>query len=136
VTFRAVEQGSGQTAVPARIYVGHYEARVSPIADTDPATNAPAGSSTNNLDESATFAPGTYEFVASAPGYGHVRFRRTFEGGTAPRVTIRLEPNLASAARGAVATGDAAPLTSPTSQAPGAVILTADQVLRRLIDDT
>jgi extracellular elastinolytic metalloproteinase len=136
VTFRAIEQGNAQTAVPARIYVGHYEARVSPVADTNPATNAPAGSSTNNLDEFATFAPGAYEFVATAPGYGHVRFRQTLEGGTAPTVTLRFEPNVASAARGATASGDVAPLTSPTSQPPGAVILTGEQVLRRLIDET
>ena len=134
-TFQALEQGS-QTEVPARIYVGHYEARVSPIADTDPATNAPAGSSTNNLDQFATFAPGTYEFVATAPGYGHVRFRQTFEGGTAPIITIPFEPNLASAARGAAATGDTAPVISPTSEPPDAVILTGEQVLRRLIDET
>ena len=63
--------------VKARIYVGHYEARVSPIADTDPATNAPSTASANNLDETATFAPGTYEFIATAPGYGAVRFRKT-----------------------------------------------------------
>jgi Fungalysin metallopeptidase (M36) len=136
VTFRAVEQGNGQTAVPARIHVGHYEARVSPVADTDPDTNPPAGSSTNNLDQFAAFAPGTYEFVATAPGYGHVRFRQTLDGGTAPTITLRFEPNLASAARGATASGDVAPVTSPTSQPPGAVILTGEQVLRRLIDDT
>jgi extracellular elastinolytic metalloproteinase len=136
VTFQARAQGNGGTDVPARIFVGHYEGGVSPVADTDPATNAPGGSSTNNLDQFATFAPGTYEFVATAPGYGHVRFRRTFEGGTAPTITIGLEPNLASAARGASASGDTAPVTAPESVPPGAVILTGEQVLRRLIDDT
>jgi hypothetical protein len=123
-TFGAIERGTGE-AVQARVYVGHYEARVSPVADTDPATDAPAGSGTNNLDEFATFAPGTYEFVATAPGYGHVRFRQTLEGGTAPTVTIPFDPNLASAARGASATGDAAPVISPTSEPEGAVVLTA-----------
>jgi extracellular elastinolytic metalloproteinase len=136
VTFQAIDRGNAQAPVRARIYVGHYEARVSPVADTNPATNAPAGSSTNNLDRSATFAPGTYEFVATAPGYGHVRFRQTFEGGTAPTVTLRFEPNLASAARGATASGDTAPVTSPNSEPPDAEILTGEQVLRRLIDDT
>ena len=58
-----------RTSRSARIFVGHYEARVSPIADTDPATTGA------NLDNVARFAPGTYEFVATAPGYGHVRFR-------------------------------------------------------------
>lgn len=126
VTFRARERGNGGTDVPARIYVGHYEGRVSPVADTDPGTNAPAGSRTNSLDQFATFAPGTYEFVATAPGYGHVRFRRTLQGGAAPTITIDLEPNLALAARGASATGDTAPVTSPTSVPPGVVILTGE----------
>ena len=40
VTFEATSTETGDAAVKARIYVGHYEARVSPIADTDPATNA------------------------------------------------------------------------------------------------
>ena len=41
VTFAATAPAAAPAA-KARIYVGHYEARVSPIADTDPATNAPA----------------------------------------------------------------------------------------------
>ena len=42
VTFDGDQHRDAEPAVKARIYVGHYEARVSPIADTDPATNAPA----------------------------------------------------------------------------------------------
>ena len=34
-----------------------------------------------NLDDTARFAPGTYEFVATAPGYGHVRFREQIREG-------------------------------------------------------
>ena len=83
LTFAATARDAGQSPVNARIYVGHYEARVSPIADTNPATNAPTGSPTNNLDTTATFAPGTYEFIATAPGYGAVRFRRTVQAGVA-----------------------------------------------------
>jgi hypothetical protein len=132
VTFNAVELGSG-TAVPARVYVGHYEGRVSPIADTDPATTAPAGSPSDNLDATATFAPGTYEFVAHAPGYGHVRFRRTLAAGPAQTVTLRMAPNWASGAQGARATGNVSPVTSEET---GAEILSNEQVLARLIDDT
>ena len=80
VRFEAVAKDEGRRPVSARIYVGHYEARVSPIADTDPAT---AGA---NLDDVARFVADDggrerttgqrgYEFVAHAPGYGHVRFR-------------------------------------------------------------
>jgi hypothetical protein len=125
VAFNAVERGGGPS-VPARIYVGHYEARVSPIADTDPATSGA------NLDATATFAPGTYEFVAQAPGYGHVRFRRTFAAGAAQTVRIRMAPNWASSAQGARATGNVSPVTSGN----GAEILSNEQVLARLIDDT
>jgi hypothetical protein len=100
VRFRAVASDEGGAAVPARIYVGHYEARTSPIADTDPAT---AG---QNLDDRAEFAPGTYEFVAHARGYGHVRLRRTFAAGSTATVTFELRTNRASRHKGATATGD------------------------------
>jgi extracellular elastinolytic metalloproteinase len=98
VTFAARDE-QGQ-AVPTRIYVGHYEARVSPIADTNPAT---AG---QNLDETAQFAPGTYELVAHAPGYGHLRVTRTFRAGQTVTVTLPMRTNWASSAKGATATGD------------------------------
>lgn len=126
VTFEAI--GPGRAAVPARVYVGHYEARVSPIADTDPATQA-----SSNLDTTATFVPGTYEFVARAPGYGHVRFRRTLVAGPPQTVTIRMAPNWASGSQGARATGNVSPVTSPTTNTE---ILSNEKVLAQLIDDT
>ena len=135
VTFEAVGRERGRPELSARIYVGHYEARVSPIADTDPDTDNLGGSS-NTLDAVAHFAPGTYEFVATAPGYGHVRFRQTFAADTATTIRLRFPSNWASASQGATATGDATPVISATSVPPGAVVLTAEQVLGRLIDDT
>jgi extracellular elastinolytic metalloproteinase len=50
--------------------------------------------------------PGTYELVANAPGYGHARFRLTLTAGSNRTVTISLPTNVASRAKGAVATGD------------------------------
>jgi extracellular elastinolytic metalloproteinase len=101
VLFRAIASDEGGALVTnARFYVGHYEARTSPVADTDPATTGP------NLDDRARFAPGTYEFVVHAPGYGHLRLRRTFSGGGAPIVTAELPTNFASRSKGATATGD------------------------------
>jgi len=97
VTFR-VRSYDGDP-VSARIYVGHYQARVSPIADTDPATT---GSS--NLDDVAEFAPGTYELIAHAPGYGMQRFRETFKSGKQKTIRITLPTNLSSATTGATAT--------------------------------
>jgi extracellular elastinolytic metalloproteinase len=125
ITFAAKAKDGG--TVRARIFVGHYEARVSPIADTDPATPAagtPAG--VVNLDDTAKFAPGTYEFVATAPGYGHLRFRKTLHTGEESTIELRFAPNYASANRGATATGD----TSGADAAAQAA------QLRNLIDDT
>jgi hypothetical protein len=110
VVFGAVSEETGQP-VGARVYVGHYEARVSPIADTDPATSG------ENLDNLARFVPDdgartnarvpSYEFVAHAQGYGHVRFRLTeLKPGETRNVTIRFPRNVASRHQGAVATGD------------------------------
>jgi extracellular elastinolytic metalloproteinase len=98
VTFRAVDETGAP--VRARIYVGHFEARVSPVADTDPATTG------QNLDDTAEFAPGTYELVANAPGYGHLRVSETFRAGKKATVTLRFQTNWASAAKGATAAGD------------------------------
>ena len=77
VTFRAVASDEANAVISnARVFVGHYEGRISPVADTDPATNA-TGTGANNLDAVAAFVPGTYEFVVQARGYGHLRFRRS-----------------------------------------------------------
>ena len=130
VTFQTTAAGGG-TAPEARIYVGHYEARVSPIADTDPGTNAPATATANNLDETAVFAPGTYEFIATAPGFGAVRFRQTFRAGRSQAVRIEMAPNLASKTAGAVATGNATPVTNGNTQ-----VQSSTDVLKNLIDDT
>jgi extracellular elastinolytic metalloproteinase len=132
VTFTATSSETGNPAVKARIYVGHYEARVSPIADTDPATNAPSTASANNLDEKATFTPGTYEFIATAPGYGAVRFRKTFKANNNPTIALRFAPNFASTTQGATATGDVAPLTNGA----GTVVQPGPTVLKNLIDDS
>ncbi len=90
--------------------MGHYEARVSPIADTDPATGpADSGSQTagaSNLDNKAGFVAGTYEFLVRADGYGHVRFRETFSGTGTKTLTIKMPTNYASVSKGSVATGD------------------------------
>ena len=64
----------------ARFYVGHYEARASQIADTNPATVPGA----INLDNTAKFAPGKYEFVAVAPGQGHVAVQPAVSGPARP----------------------------------------------------
>jgi hypothetical protein len=109
VIFNAVSQETGQP-VSADIFVGHYEARATPIADTDPATAGPnldnaAGFVTDADGRSALFR--SYDFVANAEGYGHVRFRLTeLQPGETRTVTIRFPTNVASRHQGATATGD------------------------------
>ena len=119
VTFTA-RKLNANVPVNARIFVGHYEARSSPIADTNPATPGV------NLDNVARFAPGTYEFVATAPGYGHVRFREQIREGKNVTITLRFADNWASFNAGAVPTGD-------TSGADAAAQVAQ---LQNLIDDT
>ena len=75
--------------------MGNFEARVTPIADTDPAT---LNSGVDiNKDASASFTPGEYDFLAVAPGYGFVRFSadigsnqvKTMQGGHAHELGLR-----------------------------------------------
>ncbi|MFG2088476.1 M36 family metallopeptidase [Spirillospora sp. NPDC048824] len=79
-----------------RLYVGDYEARAVPVADTDPAT--PLG---------ATFAitPGRYSFVAVGEGVGHKKFTATIRG-SRRTLPVAMHRNQAASANGATATGD------------------------------
>jgi hypothetical protein len=94
VTFKPVGQAKDATI---ELFVGRYEAAVTPIADSDPAT--PLG---------ATFriVPGEYEFVARGNGWGMERFSFSVGAGQVRDMPVNLRPNLASSARGAAATGD------------------------------
>ncbi len=101
-TLTFVAKTKDGTVIPnARFFVGHYEGRISPIADTNPATTGSA-----NLDDTASFVPETYEFVATAPGYGHLRGRLDVHKGETKVAVFEFAPNFASAAAGATATGD------------------------------
>jgi extracellular elastinolytic metalloproteinase len=82
---------------PVQLFVGRYEARVTPVADTDPATP---------LADVLRIAPGTYEFLARGDGLGTVRFSATVRAGRAETLSVRMSSNLASAANGAAARGD------------------------------
>jgi extracellular elastinolytic metalloproteinase len=119
ITF-AAQTKNGTPITTARFYVGHFEARVSPIADTNPATTG------GNLDNVAKMAPGTYEFTVNAQGYGFFRFRKTVYRGETSTFSVRFAQNVASANAGAVATGDTA----------GADAAAQAATLRSLIDDT
>ena len=97
VTFRPVDE-SGAVVPKAKLYVGDYQARAVPVADTDPATA---------LTDRVSLVPGTYTFIAQAPGYGHARVGATsFTAGQARTLTVPMPHNLASRSGGAVVSGD------------------------------
>ena len=97
VDFRPVDE-RGRRVVGAQLFVGHYQARAMPVADTDP--NTP-------LDDDFDIVAGTYEFVVRAPGRGHVRVDPlSFAAGAERNLRVRMPTNVASATSGATATGD------------------------------
>jgi hypothetical protein len=97
VTFEALAVDEGNVPVKAKVYVGQYEARSRPVADTDPDSALPA---------TVKLVPGTYDFVVQADGHGLHRFRWTFGPSKAVTLTATLPTNWASKAKGAVASGD------------------------------
>jgi extracellular elastinolytic metalloproteinase len=94
VRFRPAGDATGQ---PAQLFVGRYEARVTPIADTDPSTP---------LSDTFKLAPGTYELLARGNGFGAVRTTLTVQPGQLRDFAVTMRDNLASSANGATATGD------------------------------
>ena len=97
VTFRPVD-GSGQAVPGAKLFVGDYQARAVPVADTDPATP---------LTDQVSLVPGSYTFIAQAPGFGHARVGATsFTSGQAANLVVPMPANLASSAGGATASGN------------------------------
>ncbi|MEJ7718949.1 MAG: M36 family metallopeptidase [Ilumatobacteraceae bacterium] len=112
VTFRAFDADNANAPIKsARVFVGRFEAAVTPIADTRPSTPSPTAT--------ARFVTGSYEFVVQAPGYGHVKFPRFFTAGRRLNLDIYMSRNRASSTNGAVAVGTGDPTT-----------------VARLIDDT
>ncbi|SCL33635.1 Fungalysin metallopeptidase (M36) [Micromonospora rhizosphaerae] len=96
LTFRSVLD---DVAVPgAQLFVGPYQARAVPVADTDPATA---------LTDQVSLVPGTYEFIVRAPGHGHVRVGPvTVKAGQVRDLPVQVPVNLASEASGAAVSGD------------------------------
>ena len=121
INFFADSKDGSAVPVNASIFVGDYSARSTQIADTNPATVATGTNATGNLDNTAPFVPtgagslagkndrwAYYNFVAVAPGYGHVRFRvKRLQAGEVRNITIHMPTNYASATQGATVTTDA-----------------------------
>lgn len=96
VTFRPVDE---DVPIPgAELYVGRYQARGVPVADTNAATA---------LTDQVRLVPGTYEFIVRAPGRGHVRVGPIeLKPGQVRDLAVQMRLNLAASAAGATATGD------------------------------
>ncbi|MGR6922193.1 M36 family metallopeptidase [[Actinomadura] parvosata] len=80
-----------------RLYVGDYEGRAVPVADTDPATE---------LGDTVEMTPGLYDFLVVGAGFGHKRLKYAVVPGVRLPLPLALPRNHASAANGATATGD------------------------------
>jgi hypothetical protein len=95
----ATFQPTGEDGEPlvAQLFVGDYEARTTPIADTDPATA---------LDATFGLVPGTYRLLARANGYGAMRLTTTAMAGQSLALAVPMSLNLASSTNGATATGN------------------------------
>jgi hypothetical protein len=89
--FESVAADEDGQPVDAKVFVGDYEARATPVQPVARFVPNPEG----------------YNFVAQAEGYGHVRFHiRRLRAGEERPVTIHFPTNVASAAQGATASGD------------------------------
>lgn len=94
VRFNPVDE-YGEPVAGAKLFAGDYQGRAVPVADTDPASALP---------DRVALVPGTYTFVAQAPGYGLARVGAT--PARTGKLTVRMPHNLASGNAGATATGD------------------------------
>jgi hypothetical protein len=83
--------------VNAQLFIGQYEARATPVADTDPATDR---------DERVELVPGTYDGIVRGNGFGSRRVQITVTAGQTVQLNQRLSRNVASRTRGAAVSGD------------------------------
>ncbi|HEY0378767.1 MAG TPA: M36 family metallopeptidase [Pyrinomonadaceae bacterium] len=106
VTFKAIALEENGSPVKARIILGQFQARSRQIADTDPATTVDANNPRSVINsDTAKLAPGTYDFIAQAEGYGLMRFTRKITAG-AQTLVVAMPTNRASKSKGATASGD------------------------------
>jgi extracellular elastinolytic metalloproteinase len=73
----------GNAVTNASLFVGQYEARVTPSADSDPASP---------LGDTLQMVPGTYDFVITAPGHGDTRVHATIRAGQTTKFNLHLPP--------------------------------------------
>ncbi len=93
VTFEIVNDDD--MPIAANVFVGHFENGTTRIADTNGNT-----SGRDQPRREAGFAPGDYEFVAQAEGFGHFRFAQTFAAGETKTIKVKMPRNYASSGSG------------------------------------
>ncbi|HEU4513521.1 MAG TPA: M36 family metallopeptidase [Nocardioidaceae bacterium] len=106
-TVRLVAR-TGAKAAAGTFFVGRYEARVTPVADTIAKTA---------LDDVVRLVPGTYDLVFRGEGTGIHRSRFTVKAGRRTTKVVRADRNLASKHAGAKVVG-----SSPGSVNAGSLI--------------
>jgi len=127
VAFAPADVAGGPAPPKVQFFLGDYQARTTPIADTDPDTD---------LGADFNVMPGTYDFIARADGYGAVSFRRTVGARERVNVDVPMQRNLASADNGATIDGDGGnPGFDEENPTANEEELKASS-LRALIDDT
>ena len=97
LTFKPATLDEGNAAVKGELFVGEYEANVTPVADTNPATP---------LGDTVKLVPGTYSFVVRADGHGLQKFTREVVASSNVNLNVAMPTNRASAAKGATISGD------------------------------
>ncbi len=81
-----------KTKSPGTLYVGDFEARVAPIADTVKKTK---------MGATASFTPGTYDMLYVGPKHGFMRFTMKVSGKKKQVVRVKTTKNLAAKKSGA-----------------------------------
>jgi extracellular elastinolytic metalloproteinase len=97
---------AGRRSLPGQFFVGRYEARVTPVADTLKATR---------LGSTVRFVPGTYDLVFQGRRAGIHRARFTVRPGRRTTTVVRVSRNLASRYAGAKVVGSSAGSLNATS---------------------
>ncbi len=90
---------TGKTPAAGKIFLGQWEARATPVADTLDGTP---------LDATVELAPGTYDVLFVGEGSGHTRSTLTVSAGRTTTKAIGVKSNVASAGNGAKVIGASA----------------------------
>jgi hypothetical protein len=102
ITFRAP---AGVTDM--QVFVGQHEARAVPVADTI--------EESQNIGDTASFVPGTFELLAQAPGYGAHRFTLTTAANQDRAVELPAAPQRRVGGQRGKASGDGRQTSSGSS---------------------